>query len=129
MKIIITAIILGLFSMSYANASYYENGKLVELENIHSSRSVNGSYIEYYKNANGQKVGITDDILVQCNEGVDCPSVLNQFNLTDYKKLTDKIFVVKIQDYDNIFSVSRALFESKKVKFAHPNFIKERQRR
>ncbi len=129
MKIIITTIFLGLLSISYANDSYYSNGQLVELQNIHSSRSASGSYIDYYKTANGQKVGITDDILVQCKEEVNCTQLLNQFNLTNYTKLTDKIFIIKIQDYDNIFSVSRALFESQKVKFAHPNFIKERKQR
>ncbi len=129
MKKQMVLLFIGLLSAVYANESYYKSGKLVELQNIHTSKSVNGSYINYYKNTQGKKIGITDDILVQCRDGVSCPNLLNDFNLVNYSKLTDKIFIIKIEDYDNIFSISRKLFESGDVEFAHPNFIKERRKR
>ena len=140
MKIILL-ILIGIVSMSYANESYYKNGKLVELQNIYSSsdfnnssikhykQDSNSSSIKYYKTLTGNKVGITDQVLVQCSESVNCPELLDNFNLSNYSKLSDKIFVVKIENGDNVFSISRLLFESTKVEFAHPNFIKERKRR
>jgi len=128
MKIILL-IFLGIFSISYASESYYENGKLVELQNTYSSRSFNDSSIKYYKTAAGKKVGITDQLLVQCKKSVNCPNLLDTFNLSNYSKLSDDIFIVKIENRDNIFSVSRALFESGMVEFAHPNFIKARKKR
>ena len=129
MNKVISLILLGVLSTSYANESYYKNGKLIKLQNIYISRSINRSGIDYYKTANGQKVGITDEILVQCKEGISCSKLLHDFNLKSYSKLTDRIFIVKIEDYDSIFDISRKLFESGNVEFAHPNFIKERQRR
>ena len=128
MKLVLL-IFLGLFSMSYANESYYKNGKLVELQNTHVTRSSNYSPINYYQTATGKKVGVTDQLLVQCKETVHCPKLLETFNLSNYSKLSDKIYVVKIENGDSIFSVSRALFESKKVVFAHPNFIKKKRKR
>ena len=127
MKIIL--IFLSIFSLSYANESYYKNGKLVELQNIHASRSLHNSSINYYKTTAGKKVGITDELLVQCKASVDCPKLFNTFNLSNYSKLSDTIFVVNVENGDNVFSLSRALFETGKLEFAHPNFIKERRKR
>ncbi|MCF6330591.1 MAG: hypothetical protein L3I99_03475 [Sulfurimonas sp.] len=129
MKSQIGLIFIGLLSALYANESYYKGGKLVELQNMHISKSVNGSYVDYFKNKQGHKIGVTDDILVQCKDGVSCSKLLNKFNLINYSKLTDKIFIIKIKDYDNIFSISRKLFESGDVEFAHPNFIQEKRKR
>ena len=125
----ILLIILGIFSISCANESYYKNGKLVELQSSYSSRAFYGSSIKHYKTMSGNKVGITDELLVQCKELVNCPKLLDKFNLLNYSKLSDKIFIVKVENGDNIFSISRALFETEKVEFAHPNFIKERRQR
>ncbi len=112
-----------------ANESYYEKGELVELKKILQSRSTDSTGIEYFQKSNGQKVGITDEILVKCNAGIDCERLLAQFSQTNISKLTDTIFVVKVEDYDDIFSLSRELFKSGDVEFAHPNFIKERKLR
>jgi len=129
MNKVMILILLGILSAFYANESYYKNGKLVELQNIDISRSVNHSNVDYYKTANGKNVGVTDKLLVQCKEGVSCSKLLDDFNLINYSKLTDKIFIVKIEDNDNIFAISRKLYEGGNVEFAHPNFIKERKRR
>lgn len=123
---------LGLLLLSLclnANESYYKNGQLVELENTNTSRSLNGIAIDYYKTQHGQKVGITDEILLECKDEVKCSAFLNSFQVSNYSKLTDTIFVIKMNNYDNIFSLSRKLFQSGKVKFAHPNFIKARRQR
>ena len=127
MKILL--IFLGLYSILYANESYYENGKLVEVQNTHISRSSNHSSINYYKTAAGKKIGVTDQLLIQCKKSIDCPKLLATFNLSNYSRLSDKIFVVKVENGDNIFSVSRAIFETNKVEFAHPDFTKERRKR
>ena len=112
-----------------ASQSYYERGKLVELEELTSSRSVNNDNIRYYKKFSGQKVGITDQILVKCKANVDCTKLLSQFQQTDISKITDTIFIIKVTNYDEIFSLSRDLYNSGEVEYAHPNFVKERKLR
>jgi len=123
-------IILLFFVLSLsANESYYKNGKLVDLQEIQTFRNLDDNNVKYFKNINGQKLGITDEILVKCKDDVDCKSLLSKFSLTDVTNLTDTIYLVKIKDYDTIFSTSRELFESGDVEFAHPNFIQEKRRR
>lgn len=112
-----------------AESSYYERGELVELKKMYTQRGSDKGAIEYFRTDKGKKIGITDEILVECEAGVDCIALLNQFGLNDISKITDTIFVAKTKKFDDIFTISRGLFESKKVKFAHPNFVKERRLR
>lgn len=124
------SVLLSLFILLLnADSTYYENGKLVELQKINELRSVNGNSVEYFKTRSGQRIGITDEILIQCKVGIDCRTLLNQFGLDDVSNVTDRIFLIKVKDYDNIFLLSRELYESNKVEFAHPNFVKERRLR
>lgn len=116
-------------SLLRADGSYYERGKLVKLQKIHEKRANDNSGVEYYKTRTGQKIGITDEIIVQCKLGVTCDDLFKKLNLNDISKLTDKIFVIKVKEYDSIFPLSRLLFESGSVEFAHPNFIKKRKLR
>jgi len=111
-----------------ANDSYYERGTLVELEKIQNTRDANTGVL-YYKSRSGKKIGVTDEMLVQCKVGVDCKALLASFNLIEIKTVSDTIFLVKIQASKDIFSISRELFETGHVEFAHPNFIKERKLR
>ncbi len=129
MKKLIGLLFLGLLCVVMANESYYKNGKLVELINTHNIRATTGVDVNYYKTQKGKKVGIRDQILVQCKENIDCEKLLKSYKLFNYRKITQKIFVVKIENYDEIFLLSRKLFESGDVQFAHPNFIKERKKR
>ena len=112
-----------------AGESYYERGKLINLQELHTFRDNVSSEIKFFKTPSGQKLGITDEILVKCKDGIDCRSLLNRFFLRDITNVTDTIYSVKIIDYDTIFSLSRELFESGDVEFAHPNFIKQKRKR
>lgn len=123
------ALFFGLATILLADASYYENGKLVELNKAKTLRSASANALDVYETEHGKRVGITDEILVKCKEDVDCKSLLEQFGLYDATSLTKQIMIVKVQDYDQIFDLSRRLFESGKVDFAHPNFTKERKLR
>jgi hypothetical protein len=109
-----------------ANESYYDRGELVELKEVLTTRSIGTKEVKSFLTPSGQKVGITNDILVKCKVGVNCEDLFSQFNQANVSKLTDTIFVIKVENYDQIFSLSRDLYNSGKVEFAHPNFIKER---
>jgi len=126
----IKIVLLILFVLSLnANDSYYERGKLVNLQELHNFRNGDNSEIKYFKTNSGQKLGITDKILLKCKDGINCRALLKKFSLTEVINLTDTIYSVKIMNYDTIFSLSRELFESGDVEFAHPNFIKQRRKR
>jgi len=126
MKKIFSFILLS--GMLYATSSYYQNGKLVELLPAQNSRLFDNN-IQYYQTRLGTRVGIKDDILVECNKDIDCMALLKQYNFNNISNVTSTIFLITINNSDDIFKVSRELYNNQNVKFAHPNFIKKQQQR
>jgi len=114
-----------LFGESY----YFDNGEKRILTKISTQRGLNQNSTTYYKTQKGHKIGVKDEILVQCQDGVNCKEVLQSYSMKKITQLTEKLFVVKISDRDDIFEISQKLYYDKNIKLAHPNFIKSKKRR
>lgn len=110
-----------------ANDVYYENGQTVTVTKIQDSRTKDN--ITYYKNSFGKKIGVTNEIIFQCKESIDCLSLVEKYKLANLSKLSDSLYIVTIEEGANIFTIAQHLHEEKGVEFANPNFIKERRRR
>jgi len=129
-KIIVS--FLGLTLLGCASEFYYENGKKVHLtemstEGNHKVTSEEG--VRYYETDTGHKVGVKQDILVECQEGVACEKVLSNYETLSIKALTDSIYLVTIAKDENVFVFSQKLYEDADIQIAHPNFMKEKKRR
>jgi len=121
--------LLLLASLLYANDFYYEYGQKVEVSQSTNKRSKNNS-VEYYQKQDGNLVGIKkDEILTQCNAGVDCSKVLAKYNFASISHLSTTIFLVKLTPTQDVFNYSQILHNDSDIAFAHPNFVKERKRR
>lgn len=122
--------LLSLTLLGCANDFYYENGKKIEVSKI-ENRDTNHKMtdIKYYKTSQGHKIGVKNDILVECNADVNCIEVLNKYNTLSITPVTDTIFLVKIAKEKNIFEFSQKLYKDSNIKIAHPNFRKEKRRR
>jgi len=113
----------------YANTFYYAYGKKIELTKVSNSRSNNNS-IEYYQKQNGNKIGVKKrELLVKCNDGIDCKIVLSAYNFDNIEKISKTIFLVKLQNGQDVFKYSQILHQNSSIDFAHPNFVKKRRRR
>ena len=125
--------LIGLSLLTEASDFYYENGKKVEvvkIEKVHKQQKKNsGLEVKYYKTSKGHKIGVKNDILVECQEDENCKEVLSAYETLSVKALSDTIFIVTIAKDKNIFEFSQKLYEDIKIKIAHPNFRKEKRRR
>ncbi|KIM07131.1 MAG: hypothetical protein KU38_11155 [Sulfurovum sp. FS08-3] len=124
-------LIVGLLlaSLLYANDFYYEYGQKVEVSQSINKRSKDNS-VEYYQKQDGNLVGIKkDEILTQCNVGVDCAKVLAKYDFASISKLSTTIFLVKLTPTQDVFNFSQILYNDSDIAFAHPNFVKERKGR
>jgi len=128
-KIGFVLIVLFYVNILDATESYYKNGKIIEVEKLHSNRSSNNSNINYYKTSTGNKIGVKKELIIECKETSTCPTFLESHNLMNYSNLSDTIYIVKIENGENIFNISKILYETGKVNFVHPNFIKTRRKR
>jgi hypothetical protein len=129
MKKQIMLMILGLSLTACADDYYYQYGKKIELTKTYEQRAINHTNVDYFMTKNGHKVGVTKEIIVQCEENIDCIATLDKYHLKDMSKLSDKLFVIKIYDDEDIFEFSQKLYNNNAIKLAHPNFIKNRKRR
>ena len=123
-------IVISLIAMSIlvnADNFYYENGNIVEVSEMRQSRDNNG--IKYYMSSKGNKIGIKNDLLVECVDDVNCSSILSKYDTTSIKNITDTIYLVTIDNSKNIFEFSQKLYLDNNIKIAHPNFRKEKKRR
>jgi hypothetical protein len=110
-----------------ANDFYYERGEKVTVTKIQNSRA--NDNITYYQNSLGKKIGVTNEIIFQCNDTAECLRAVEKYDLSDLSKLSDSLYIVKIKEGTNIFTVAQQLHEEESIEFANPNFIKERRRR
>ncbi|SFV52355.1 hypothetical protein MNB_SV-12-254 [hydrothermal vent metagenome] len=125
--------LLALTIMGSADEFYYDNGKKVELKEVEVTQSlqhrVNNNRTKYYKTSRGATIGVRDDILVECEEGVECKEVLSKYETTSVSNLSKSIFIVKIAKDKNIFEFAQKLYSDKHIKIAHPNIRKNKRRR
>jgi len=125
--------LLALTIMGVADEFYYENGKKVELKEVEVTQSihyrVNNNPTKYYKTSEGRTIGIRNDILVECQDSVDCTEVLSKYDTISISQLSDKIFIVKIAKEKNIFEFAQKLYSDKNIKIAHPNIRQNKRRR
>lgn len=126
-------LLIGLTVTGCATNFYYENDQKVEVTQLHESRSYDGNNskksVDYYKTSTGHKVGVTNEILVQCKTNVDCKKVIKEYEPLSIVALSDSIFLVSITEDKNVFEMSQILYSHDEIKLAHPNFIKEKKRR
>jgi hypothetical protein len=129
-------IILGLMAVTLvgeASDFYYENGKKVNVVEIEKAstqqKSESALDIKYYKTSKGYKVGVKNDILVECKEGSNCEKVLSLYETVSVEALSDTMFRVTIAKDKNVFEFSQKLYMDKNISIAHPNFRKEKRRR
>jgi len=124
---------MGLTLLGCAGDFYYNNGQQIEVTPLKTtqeqSKKTKSKKVTYYKTSTGRKIGVTDEILVECQEDTNCTKVLGQYNLNSISKLTDSIFLVTSPSEENIFRLSQKLYDDKGIAKAHPNFIKTKKRR
>ena len=70
-----------------------------------------------------------NEVLVKCNDNINCQKVLNSYNFKNSSKLTNKIYLIKLDNTKDAKDISKMLEKNKDIKFAHPNFIKTKKRR
>ena len=125
MNKIVMILLLG--SALQANDFYYEYGKRVSI--VKSFETRNGSDVKFYENSLGKKIGIKDEILLQCREDSNCSTLFTKYNISKVEKLSSKIYLIKVPEDQDIFVLSQKLYNEPSIKYAHPNFVKERTRR
>jgi len=70
-----------------------------------------------------------NEVLVKCIDNKICPKVLESYKFKNIEKLTNTIYLIKLDDDKDAKITSILLQENEQIKFAHPNYIKTKKRR
>lgn len=122
-------ITISLFTFAFSSEFYYEYGKKVILKELPEQRVLNGKDTRYFINEKGHKVGVSNEIIVKCISSVNCSEKLKELNFTDISNLTSTLYLVKVDNSDEIFTIAQSLYQNENIEFAIPNFLKKRERR
>jgi len=114
-----------------AQAFYYNNNQKVQLtplskDHLESRSAQQSREVKYYVTPNRSVVGISDEILVDTE---DIEYILNSYGVELIVKLGESIYLLRAKDASQTLDIANELYEDKRVKLAHPNFIKEVQKR
>ena len=106
----------------YANDLYYYNNnqkkELVFVEQIGN--------ITYYHDTNGVLFGVGNTIIISLKDVVKIAKILEDFNLEIEEVLGSGIYLLSTQDIRDTIDIANKINNLNSVKFAQPDFIKER---
>ncbi len=129
--LILSIIVYSLMASNY----YYEFGEKVELipntktKSLNSTNSENpietNNEIFEYTTSKGKIVRFKNEIIVKCNKDAYCEDDFSDLVLTNYKKIYDNIFLIKLNSGDDIFTYCQKLYEKEDILSAHPNYTRE----
>lgn len=121
-------ILLLSLTFSYANKFYYENDKKVEVQdNGTKTKSINQTYddVQEYTTTEGKKIKFRNEILVQCQTNSYCEDDFEELNLINYKKINETMYLIKLDNTQDIFFYCQKLYEQTDIKSAQPNYIRK----
>lgn len=114
-----------------AQEYYYNNKQKVQLTPIESNTSTpqirsSMKKIRYFETPNKQIVGVGDEIILKTQE---IQKVLARYDLTLISELSQDLYLLRVRDSSELFTLSNTLYEDSEVEFAHPNFQRKVQKR
>jgi hypothetical protein len=89
----------------------------------------NGGRLLFHQNAIGNLTGITTQIILKISDESQIGLYAMEFNLSIEKKLTSTLYLVKVADKSLTLEVADKLSRKEGVVYAHPDFIKRREKR
>ncbi len=119
-------LLISFVSFGLASDFYFEYGKKVFIKEKLSQAS---DKIQEYITEDDKKIKFKNEIIVQCEENMPCLKDIQKLGLKDISKLSSNVYLVKLNDKQNIFEFSQKLYTLSSVGVAHPNFIKKRRYR
>jgi len=114
---------------------YYSNSKRVRLTPIDaqpplmksSARVVQN--IKYYKTQNETVVGVSNKLIVKFSDGAKYDAVVQKYSLTLIKKMFQNTYLFETPQGVDALDLANELYDLAGVAYAHPNFLRDVQKR
>ena len=136
-KLLLSTTLLAFCNSLFANEFYYEFDKKVELikplesktYSTNSQEQNSSEKIHTYQTTNGKTVKFKNELIVQCHKEAYCQDDFSDLNITNYKEISKRFFLIKVEDRQNIFTLAQELHNKEDIKSATPNKLLKLQKR
>jgi len=118
-----------LATLLYGGEYYYEFGKKVELTPAMDSRDSTNSDIHVYKTRDGKKVKFKHEVMIKFKDDIDIEDFFKSFNIKNYKRISEKVYLVKPPKDMDVIVLAKDMYESNKLVYAIPNKINNYKKR
>ena len=102
---------------------YYDGTKRVSLKPLPTLLRSNAG-VNYYEDAKGVRVGVSNKILVQLKQSANLELYLEEFGATLEKDFGSNLLLITLPNAAQTIDVANALHIREDVLFAHPDFLK-----
>lgn len=109
-----------------ANDLYYYKNGVKELLYPLSSVTRASNKIDYYENEKGNRLGVSNKIIIKMTNSTNLQSYLLDYSLTLEKSLGDNLYLLQTEDKTKTIDLANKLHEKVDVEYAHPDFFKKR---
>jgi len=110
---------------------YYQKGKKVFITPlIENDRIIaRDNLIKFFKINDHKVIGIDNKLFLKLKENCDVYSLKQKYAFKIEKKITSKLYLLKVLDTKESIKLSNELINDSCVEFAHPNIYKTYKRR
>lgn len=110
---------------------YYQKGKKIFIVPIIENNKIMARdySIKFFKTNNDKTIGIDNKLFLKLKENCDIYSLKQKYGFKIEKKITSKLYLLKVLDTKKSIKLSNELINDSCVEFAHPNIYKTYKRR
>ncbi len=112
-----------------AEPCYYSFGKRICLQPIPHAQTRSTESITNYRTPRGAKLGVRDEVIIGTEDFAACEPILKNYPIRKVEKLSDTLYLLRLEAGSDPFRIAESLYEERCTTLAHPNFVRERQRR
>ena len=117
-------LILSINTLYAKDIYYYQNNHTVYLKQIENlNRDINGLK---YETENNIILSVKNQIIVKFIKISNFEKYIKEYNLILIKQLDRNLYLFKVNNENNIFEIVNHLHNKDDIKYAQPDFIKER---
>ena len=102
---------------------YYDGNEKMSLKPLPTLVRSNTS-VEYYEDARGKKVGVSNTLLAQFKRSENLQRYLREFGASVQKDFGGNLFLIAVPNAAETIDAANALHIREDVLFAHPNFLR-----
>ena len=110
-----------------AKVYFYERDKKVYLKK--DNTKVSTKRVKYFRNSKNELVIVKNQIILKLNSVAAITKYILKYNLEIKKKFNNKKYIFIIPNVDDVFWISKELYNKTAINYAYPVYVIKKERK